>query len=70
MTLDAPLRFALQQLAHGAPLDAEAAADAFGVVMWGQATPVQTAALLMGLRARGETADEVAGAAIALRRAM
>ncbi len=70
MTLDAPLRFALQQLAHGAPLDAEAAADAFGVVMRGQATPVQAAALLMGLRARGETADEVAGAAIALRRAM
>ena len=31
--------------------------------MRGEATPVQTAALLMGLRAKGETADEVAGAA-------
>ena len=29
--------------------------------MRGEATPVQTAALLMGLRAKGETADEVAG---------
>jgi anthranilate phosphoribosyltransferase len=43
---------------------------AFGVVMAGAATPVQAAALLMGLRARGESADEVAGAARALRDAM
>jgi anthranilate phosphoribosyltransferase len=43
---------------------------AFGVVMRGEATPVQAAALLMGLRARGETADELAGAARALRDAM
>ncbi len=38
--------------------------------MRGDATPVQTAALLMGLRAKGETAEEVAGAAAALRNAM
>ena len=38
--------------------------------MRGEATPVQTAALLMGLRAKGETAEEVAGAARALRGAM
>ena len=43
---------------------------AFAVVMQGEATPVQTAALLMGLRAKGETADELAGAARALREAM
>jgi anthranilate phosphoribosyltransferase len=70
VTQDAPLRYALQQLAHGASLTGEAAAAAFGVVMRGEATPVQTAALLMGLRAKGETADEVAGAALALREAM
>jgi anthranilate phosphoribosyltransferase len=42
----------------------------FGVVMSGEATPAQIAALLMGLRAKGETAEEVAGAARALRAAM
>jgi anthranilate phosphoribosyltransferase len=38
--------------------------------MRGEATPVQAAALLMGLRAKGETAEELAGAALALRLAM
>ncbi|HKT60477.1 MAG TPA: anthranilate phosphoribosyltransferase [Gemmatimonadales bacterium] len=70
MTQDAPLRHAIQQLSQGQSLTAEAAAAAFGVVMAGEATAVQTAALLMGLRAKGETADEVAGAAQALRQAM
>ena len=70
MTLDAPLRFAIQELARGASLDREATAAAFGVVMRGEASAVQTAALLMGLRAKGETADEVAGAVLALRCAM
>ena len=70
MTLDAPLRFAIQELARGASLDREATAAAFGVVMRGEASSVQTAALLMGLRAKGETADEVAGAVLALRCAM
>jgi anthranilate phosphoribosyltransferase len=70
VTNDAPLRFALQQLALGLPLAREAATEAFSVLMCGGASPAQTAALLMGLRVRGETADEVAGAAVALRRAM
>jgi anthranilate phosphoribosyltransferase len=70
VTNDAPLRLAIQQLAQGRSLDRGAAAAAFGVVMQGAATPIQTAALLMGLRAKGETADEVAGAATALRQAM
>lgn len=70
MTDDAPLRQAIQDLARGASLSSEAAAAAFSVVMRGEATPVQIAALLMGLRAKGETADEVAGAAKALRLAM
>ena len=70
MTNDAPLRSAIQLLAQGGSLDREGAAAAFGVVMRGEATPVQMAALLMGLRAKGETAAEVAGAAMALRQAM
>ncbi len=70
MTQDAPLRHALHQLSQGASLSGEAAADAFAVIMRGDATPIQTAALLMGLRVKGETAAEVAGAALALRGAM
>jgi anthranilate phosphoribosyltransferase len=66
----APLRHALDLLAQGQSLSAEAAGAAFDVLMRGEATPVETAALLMGLRAKGETAEEVAGAAAALRRAM
>lgn len=38
--------------------------------MRGEATPVQISALLMGLRTKGESAEEVAGAARALRVAM
>jgi anthranilate phosphoribosyltransferase len=70
VTQDAPLRHAIQLLSQGRSLTAEDAAAAFGVVMAGEATAVQTAALLMGLRAKGETAEEVAGAAQALRQAM
>ena len=40
---------------------------AMGAVMDGEATPAQLAALLMGLRMRGETADELAGFATAMR---
>jgi anthranilate phosphoribosyltransferase len=70
VTDDASLRSALQRLAQGFPLDREIAREAFRVMMCGGASPVQTAALLMGLRIRGETAEEVAGAAEALRGAM
>jgi anthranilate phosphoribosyltransferase len=67
---DAPLRHAVQELARGASLSSESAAAAFSVIMRGEASPVETAALLMGLRTKGETAGEVAGAARALRLAM
>lgn len=70
MTQDAALRLALQELARGASLSEEGAAGAFEVLMRGDATAAQTAALLMGLRAKGESAAEIAGAASALRSAM
>jgi len=44
MTHDAPLRAAIEQLALGSSLTGEEAAAAFGVVMRGEASPVQTAA--------------------------
>ena len=64
------LRSALGLLASGASLSEEQSAAAFGEVMLGDASGVQIAALLMGLRVKGETPSEVAGAARALRRAM
>lgn len=66
----APLRHALRRLAHGQTLTRDEAEQAFGVLMRGMASPAQVGALLLGMRARGETADEVAGAALALRREM
>jgi anthranilate phosphoribosyltransferase len=64
------LQHAIAALAHGEPLSGAEVADAFDLVMRGEATPTQMAAFLMGLRVRGETAETVAGAARALRRAM
>jgi anthranilate phosphoribosyltransferase len=67
---DDMLRHAVRRLAMGHHLSADEAGAAFDVVMTGGATPAQVAALLMGLRVKGETSSEVAGAARALRRAM
>ncbi|HLQ58375.1 MAG TPA: anthranilate phosphoribosyltransferase [Gemmatimonadales bacterium] len=68
--MDSPLRRALTTLANRQSLSEDQTAEVFGVVMSGEATPAQIGALLMGLRAKGETADELAGAARALRNAM
>src|SRR6266480_3423186 len=65
-----PLRRALIALANRQSLSEDQTAEVFGVVMSGEATPAQIGALLMGLRAKGETADELAGATRALRAAM
>lgn len=67
---DEHLRLALRKLAHGEPLARSESAAAFAVLFAGGGTAAQAGALLMGLRARGETADDLAGAADALRRAM
>jgi anthranilate phosphoribosyltransferase len=52
------------------PLSADEAERAFGEVMEGRASPVQMAALLVAIRVRGATSQEVAGGVRALRRAM
>lgn len=64
------LKPVLDRLAGGARLNATEAAEAFAIVMRGEATAAQTGALLMALRLRGETIDEVAGAVTAMRAAM
>lgn len=69
MSVD-PLKHAIRRLAAGESLTVEETTAAFDVIMRGEATPAQVAAILMALRVKGETADEVAGGAQALRRAM
>jgi anthranilate phosphoribosyltransferase len=65
-----PLQQALSLLANRQSLSEHLTAEVFGIVMRGEATPIQIAALLIGLRVKGESAAEVAGAARALRAAM
>jgi len=65
-----PVARAIAALAAGRPLGESLAAEAFEQLMRGEATPVQAAALLTGLRVKGETAEEIAGAVRALRGAM
>jgi anthranilate phosphoribosyltransferase len=65
-----PLQQAIAALADRRSLSEPQTAAAFGAVMRGEATPAQIAALLMGLRVKGETPEEVAGAARSLRDAM
>jgi anthranilate phosphoribosyltransferase len=65
-----PLRLAIRRLAAHESLTADETTAAFDVMMRGEATAAQVAAVLMALRVKGETADEVAGGARALRNAM
>ncbi|MGH7627324.1 MAG: anthranilate phosphoribosyltransferase [Gemmatimonadaceae bacterium] len=65
-----PLRLAIRRLAAGDSLSMQDTADAFDIIMRGEASQAQVAAILMALRVKGETAAEVAGGARAMRRAM
>ena len=58
---------ALSQLLDGHDLSREEARGVMGVVMAGEATPAQIAGFLVALRAKGETADEIAGCSEAMR---
>src|SRR5713226_1108521 len=58
------------QVASGATLSREMAYEAFDSMMSGEVTPSQIGALLMGLRMRGETVDEITGAVTAMRAKM
>ena len=58
---------ALARLLDGHDLSREEARDVMGSVMRGDATAAQIAGFLIALRVKGETADEIAGCAEAMR---
>jgi anthranilate phosphoribosyltransferase len=64
------LKTIIGQAATGATLTREQAAAAFDSMMSGEATPSQMGALLMALRVRGETVDEITGAVTTMRSKM
>ena len=64
------LKGLIAKAATGATLSREEAARGFDTMMSGEATPSQMGALLMALRVRGETVDEITGAVIAMREKM
>jgi anthranilate phosphoribosyltransferase len=66
----AQFRGLIGKVATGAVLTRDEAADAFEQMMSGEATPSQMGALLMALRVRGETVDEITGAVTAMRAKM
>ncbi|HEV7369065.1 anthranilate phosphoribosyltransferase [Arenibaculum sp.] len=68
MTRDmSDLKALLGKVAGGGSLTEDEAETAFDVIMSGNATPAQMGGFLMALRVRGETVDEIAGAARVMR---
>ncbi|MDA9431855.1 anthranilate phosphoribosyltransferase [Bradyrhizobium sp. CCBAU 51627] len=65
-----PLKSIIAKVASGATLTREEAASAFDSMLSGDATPSQIGGLLIGMRVRGETVEEVTGAASAMRNIM
>lgn len=61
------LRGAIGQVASGQALSESEAEQAFDIIMSGDATPSQIGGFLMALRVRGETVDEITGAARVMR---
>jgi anthranilate phosphoribosyltransferase len=57
----------LQRLLDGSDLSRDDAREVMGSIMRGEATPAQIGGFLVALRAKGETADEIAGCAEAMR---
>ena len=57
----------LAKVGNGESLTIDEAERAFDIMTSGDATPAQMGAFLMGLKVRGETAEELAGGARALR---
>lgn len=71
MSADCPhTRAALLALRSGEDLSRDAMTKVFREIMGGRCDPAQIGALLMGLAVKGETLDEIVGAATAMREAV
>src|SRR5439155_3300847 len=61
------IEIAIRKVVDHHDLDRDEMAEVFGEVMDGRASDVQKSALLVALRMKGETAEEITGAAMAMR---
>jgi anthranilate phosphoribosyltransferase len=61
------IKAAIAEVVARRALSADQIAAVFGAIMEGEATPAQIGGLLIALRMKGETPDEIAGAARAMR---
>lgn len=58
---------AIRRVTEGNDLSAAEMTEVMGLIMGGEATPAQIGGLLIGLRMKGETVDEIAAAAQVMR---
>src|ERR671918_2913607 len=65
---DLDIKSAIRTVVEGGTLDADLAAAAMDQIMTGAVTPAQIGALVTALRMKGETVEEIAGFASAMRR--
>ncbi len=65
--MEMDMKALLQQVAEGKDLTEAQAEAAMTLMMTGEATPAQVAAFLMALRIKGETVEEITGAARVMR---
>ncbi|MFT4039666.1 MAG: anthranilate phosphoribosyltransferase, partial [Thermomicrobiales bacterium] len=68
MTGATDIRGAIRTVVEGEALDAASAGAVMDAIMTGEVTPAQIGALVTALRMRGETVEEIAGFAGAMRR--
>ena len=57
----------IQIVSDGCSLTEDQSKEAFDIIMTGNATPAQIGGFLMAMRVRGETTEEITGAARAMR---
>lgn len=67
METEGRMKTFIAKVASGSALSEPEARAAFDIIMSGDATPAQIGALLMGLRVRGETVEELTGAVRVMR---